>query len=138
MAVGVVAQPPACGGREGGAARRPGQLDDFLGAQAADRQVFVGDALPAAGQAVAGAQHDEDLVAPQPSDDEDEGAGGGVVHPLCVVEHEDDRAGALQLAEHRQQFGADGQGIGVGDGPVRSSGLRRCRGTSASSCPTTP
>ena len=48
--------------------------------------------------------------------DEDEGAGGGAVHPLGVVEHQDERAGVLQLAEHGQHLGADGQGIGVGLG----------------------
>ena len=95
-------------------ARRLGQLDDLLGLQAREWQVLVADALPARREVVAGAQHDEDLVAPEPSDDEDEGAGGGVVHPLCVVEHEHDGARALQLAEHGQQLGADGQRVGVG------------------------
>ena len=108
-------------GESAGAARGLGQLDDLLGPQARERQVLVADALPACREVLAGAQHDEHLVAPQPSDDEDEGAGGGVVHPLCVVEHEHDGARALQLAEHGQQLGADGQRIGVG-GRARGAG----------------
>ena len=85
--------------------------------------MLVAHALPACREVVAGAQHDEDLVAPEPSDGEDEGAGGGVVHPLCVVEHEHDGARALQLAEHGQQIGADGQRVGVGGrGAVREVG----------------
>ncbi len=123
VAVGVVAQPAARGGGERGGARGLGQLDDLLGLQAREWHVLVADALPARREVLAGAQHDEHLVAPEPSDREDEGAGGRVVHPLCIVEHEHDGARALQLAEHGQQLGADGQRIGVGGrGAVREVG----------------
>ena len=103
-ASGVSAGPPD----------RARQRDDVLGVEppepdAVHEVVLRQAALPPGrlGRGVVPRRdHDEDLVAAQPSPDEHERPRRGVVDPLGVVDHDDHRARGLQGAEDGQQLGA--------------------------------
>ncbi len=125
MAVGVVAQASAGLGGQHRAADRTRQRDDVVGVEPPEpdalHEVVLRQAALPPGRlgrcVVPGHDHDEDLVAAQPSPDEHERPRGGVVDPLGVVDHDHHRPRGLQGAQDGQQLGAHRERVRVRRGP---------------------